>query len=218
MLRGYGELAHESESLVAALLLPDAPIVAWWPHGAPENACETSVGRIAHRRITDSANEPDPQAALENIRNTYKAGDTDLAWTRLTNWRIQLAAVLDQADSSPVTAVAVEGASDSPVHDPARGLAHPGPGRPRDHRRGPRRHRHPPRPPHPPRRRRPALPARALHRRTHPARPARPADLPARAAASKTASPKNSAASTPTKSSAKPSPALIPPPCSRKPP
>ena len=59
---------QESESLVAALLLPDAPIVAWWPHGAPKNACETSIGRIAHRRITDSANEPDPQAALDNIR------------------------------------------------------------------------------------------------------------------------------------------------------
>ena len=39
VLRGYGELATESESLVSALLLPDAPIVAWWPHGAPENAC-----------------------------------------------------------------------------------------------------------------------------------------------------------------------------------
>ena len=114
LLRGYGELAEESESLVAALLLPDAPIVAWWPHGAPRNACQTSVGGIAHRRITDSANEADPVAALENIRRTYKAGDTDLAWTRLTNWRIQLAAVLDQVDDSPVTAVAVEGASDSP--------------------------------------------------------------------------------------------------------
>lgn len=114
LLRGYGELAEESESLVAALLLPDAPIVAWWPHGAPKNACQTSIGRIAHRRITDSANEADPVTALENIRRTYKAGDTDLAWTRLTNWRIQLAAVLDQVDDSPVTAVAVEGASDSP--------------------------------------------------------------------------------------------------------
>ena len=114
LLRGYGELAEESESLVAALLLPDAPIVAWWPHGAPRNACQTSIGGIAHRRITDSANEADPVAALENIRRTYKAGDTDLAWTRLTNWRIQLAAVLDQVDDSPVTAVAVEGASDSP--------------------------------------------------------------------------------------------------------
>ncbi|MCM0615784.1 glucose-6-phosphate dehydrogenase assembly protein OpcA [Paenarthrobacter sp. TYUT067] len=114
VLRGHGHMAHESESLVAALLLPDAPIVAWWPHGAPESACETSIGRIAHRRITDSANEPDPRLALENIRATYKAGDTDLAWTRLTNWRMQLAAVFDQVDSDPVSAVAVEGASDSP--------------------------------------------------------------------------------------------------------
>ncbi|MDO5864651.1 MULTISPECIES: glucose-6-phosphate dehydrogenase assembly protein OpcA [Paenarthrobacter] len=114
VLRGYGQMAHESESLVAALLLPDAPIVAWWPNGAPESACETSIGAIAHRRITDSANEPDPAQALENIRRTYKAGDTDLAWTRLTNWRIQLAAVLDQVDSDPVSAIAVEGASDSP--------------------------------------------------------------------------------------------------------
>lgn len=113
ILRGYGELAVESESLVSGLLLPDAPIVAWWPRGAPDNAGETSIGRIAHRRITDSANESEPQLALENIRNTYRAGDTDLAWTRLTNWRIQLAAALDQVDSSPVTAVTVEGASDS---------------------------------------------------------------------------------------------------------
>ncbi len=114
VLYGYGELAQESESLVAALLLPDAPIVAWWPHAAPSNASETSIGRISHRRITDSANEADPQVALKNICRTYKSGDTDLAWTRLTDWRIQLAAVLDQSDGTPITAVTVEGASDSP--------------------------------------------------------------------------------------------------------
>ncbi|MDP5226101.1 MULTISPECIES: glucose-6-phosphate dehydrogenase assembly protein OpcA [Arthrobacter] len=113
LLRGFGRLSQESESLVSALLLPDAPIVAWWPHGAPADASGTSIGRIAHRRITDSANEPDPLAALENIRRTYQAGDTDLAWTRLTNWRIQLAAAFDQVDESPVTSVEVEGASDS---------------------------------------------------------------------------------------------------------
>jgi glucose-6-phosphate dehydrogenase assembly protein OpcA len=113
ILRGYGEVAAEGESLVAGLLLPDAPIVAWWPHDPPKNASETAIGRIAHRRITDSANEVDPHAALENIRNTYRAGDTDLAWTRLTNWRVQLAAALDHTDASPVTAVTVEGASGS---------------------------------------------------------------------------------------------------------
>ncbi|BCT78231.1 glucose-6-phosphate dehydrogenase assembly protein OpcA [Sinomonas cyclohexanicum] len=114
VLRGYGRLAQESESLVAALLLPDAPIVAWWPHGAPENAAATSIGCIAHRRITDSGNEPDPVAALFHLRETYRPGDTDLAWTRLTNWRIQLAAALDQGDGTPVGAVAVEGDPDCP--------------------------------------------------------------------------------------------------------
>ncbi|MET1155354.1 glucose-6-phosphate dehydrogenase assembly protein OpcA [Arthrobacter sp.] len=114
VLYGYGQLAAESESLVAALLLPDAPIVAWWPHGMPKDASRTSIGRIAHRRITDSGNEADPQQALFSLRDTYTAGDTDLAWTRLTSWRVQLAAVFDQVEPAPVTAVAVEGASDSP--------------------------------------------------------------------------------------------------------
>jgi glucose-6-phosphate dehydrogenase assembly protein OpcA len=106
VLHGYGELSEENESLVSALLLPDAPIVAWWPHGVPEAASRTSIGSIAHRRITDSAAEEDPTTALHNISRTYAAGDTDLAWTRLTNWRIQLAAVLDQLQGDqPVTAV-----------------------------------------------------------------------------------------------------------------
>ena len=114
IVRGYGELATESESVVAGLLLPDAPIVAWWPGNAPANVGETSIGRIAHRRITDSANAADPVAALENIRDTYRAGDTDRAWTRLTKWRTQLPAALDHVDSAPVTSVTVAGASDSP--------------------------------------------------------------------------------------------------------
>lgn len=114
VLRGHGSLAGESESIVSALLLPDAPIVAWWPHGVPDSAATTSIGRIAHRRITDSANESNPRTALGHISETYVAGDTDLAWTRLTNWRIQLAAVMDQVDPEPITQITVEGATDSP--------------------------------------------------------------------------------------------------------
>ena len=115
VLRGSGELAAESESILSALLLPDAPIVAWWHTDAPDSPSQSAVGRIAHRRITDSANQAAPREALGHIAETYRAGDTDLAWTRLTNWRIQLAAVLDQEDSAgPVTALHVEGASDSP--------------------------------------------------------------------------------------------------------
>ncbi|WP_218711628.1 glucose-6-phosphate dehydrogenase assembly protein OpcA [Arthrobacter sp. BF1] len=115
VLRGSGELAVESESVLSALLLPDAPIVAWWHTEAPASPSKSAVGRIAHRRITDSANSVDPRDALEHIAQTYADGDTDLAWTRLTNWRVQLAAALDQYDGSdPITGLQVEGASDSP--------------------------------------------------------------------------------------------------------
>ena len=44
---------------------------------------------------------------------TYVPGDTDFAWTRLTLWRAQLAAVLDQPPFEPITAVTVSGAADS---------------------------------------------------------------------------------------------------------
>jgi glucose-6-phosphate dehydrogenase assembly protein OpcA len=114
VLYANGELARESGPLVAALLPPDAPIVAWWPNDAPNNVSDTSIGRIAHRRITDAGTQDQPHTALKNIRNSYRAGDTDLAWTRLTNWRIQLAAVLDQADGTPISAVTVEGTVNSP--------------------------------------------------------------------------------------------------------
>lgn len=134
VLYGHGELARESGSLVAALLPPDAPIVAWWPNNAPNNVSDTSIGRIAQRRITDAGNQDQPHSALKNIRDSYSAGDTDLAWTRLTNWRIQLAAVLDQTDGTAITAVTIEGAVDSPQHHAARGLAHRGPKRRSHHR------------------------------------------------------------------------------------
>ena len=113
VLHGHGELARESVSLVSALLLPDAPIVVWWPNGVPENPAQTPLGKIAHRRITDAATEADPKKALLALGKAYAAGDTDMSWTRLTNWRIQLAAVLDGAGPDPVRGVTVGGASDS---------------------------------------------------------------------------------------------------------
>ena len=114
VLHADGELATANESLVNALLLPDAPIVAWWPHGMPESASETAIGKIAHRRITDSRTADEPQKALFALAKTHVAGDTDLAWTRLTLWRAQLAAVLDQLDAGQLTAATVKGSSSSP--------------------------------------------------------------------------------------------------------
>jgi glucose-6-phosphate dehydrogenase assembly protein OpcA len=88
--------------------------VAWWPGEAPEVPAESPLGRIAYRRITDASAQADPQAALTQICSSYRPGDTDFAWTRLTLWRAQLAAVLDQPPYESITEVSVTGALDSP--------------------------------------------------------------------------------------------------------
>ena len=114
VVRAYGDTASDQEGLVTGLLLPDAPVVTWWPGAAPEVAATSALGSIAQRRITDAAASSNPLAALRRIEETYQPGDTDFAWTRLTLWRAQLAAVLDQPPYEPVTAVEVHGAADSP--------------------------------------------------------------------------------------------------------
>lgn len=114
VLRAFGDAASNAESLVTGLLLPDAPVVAWWPEEAPENPASSPLGRIAQRRITDAATAPDVRDRLAQLGTTHSPGDTDLAWTRLTHWREQLAAVLDQPPFESVTAVEVRGAAASP--------------------------------------------------------------------------------------------------------
>ena len=115
MLRAYGDTARDEEGLVMGLLLPDAPVVAWWPRRAPIVPGESPLGRIAQRRITDAAAQPDPQDALADARRSYPPGDTDFAWTRLTLWRAQLAAVLDQPPYEPVTGVTGHGSGRLPL-------------------------------------------------------------------------------------------------------
>jgi glucose-6-phosphate dehydrogenase assembly protein OpcA len=114
VLRLYGALADEGASCVIPLLLPDTPVVVWWPFEAPAVPSKDQIGELANRRITDSANERNPVRAMEQRRVSYVPGDTDLAWTRLTKWRAMLAAALDLPPYEKVTAAAVTGEADSP--------------------------------------------------------------------------------------------------------
>ncbi|TDQ01118.1 glucose-6-phosphate dehydrogenase assembly protein OpcA [Labedaea rhizosphaerae] len=114
VLRLYGPLAEQGASCVVPMLLPDAPVVAWWPSEAPPSPAEDPIGRLAHRRITDSAAEKNPIKALEQRRKSYVEGDTDLAWTRLTLWRGLLASALDLPPYERVSDVVVTGEADSP--------------------------------------------------------------------------------------------------------
>jgi glucose-6-phosphate dehydrogenase assembly protein OpcA len=117
VLRLYGALASHGDSVLVPLLLPDSPVVAWWPKGAPLNVAESAVGQMAQRRITDAAEASDPQAEMKRRADNYQPGDTDLAWTRITLWRGLLAAALDQPPYEPVLEADVAGASDSPSAD-----------------------------------------------------------------------------------------------------
>ncbi|MEE4541479.1 glucose-6-phosphate dehydrogenase assembly protein OpcA [Streptomyces sp. V4-01] len=113
VLRMHGELAGHAESVVLPLLLPDAPVVLWWPEDGPENPSADPLGRLGQRRITDAAASEDPVRALGVRADTYAPGDTDLAWTRITGWRSMLAAALDQKHTAIASAV-VEGEAYNP--------------------------------------------------------------------------------------------------------
>ncbi|WP_406064589.1 glucose-6-phosphate dehydrogenase assembly protein OpcA [Streptomyces sp. NBC_01077] len=113
LLRLHGELGARADSVVLPLLLPDAPVVVWWPVDAPEVPSRDPLGSLAQRRITDMYAVEDPLAALEARAASYAPGDTDLAWTRLTPWRSMLAAALDQATVT-VTSAAVESEAENP--------------------------------------------------------------------------------------------------------
>jgi len=112
ILTGPADAFAHADTLVMPLLLPDAPIVAWWPREAPENPGADVIGAMAHRRITDSYRSADPRATIRRLATAYRPGDTDLAWTRTTIWRGLLSSTLDQPPFEPVTRVTIEGQDD----------------------------------------------------------------------------------------------------------
>lgn len=114
ILRAEGAVLSNKESLVTGLLLPDTPVVAWWPAKSPENPSGNEIGAIASRRITDSANELQPIEYLRELAKNYQPGDGDMAWTRITLWRSQLTALMDQHKHRSVVAGVVYGDLRSP--------------------------------------------------------------------------------------------------------
>lgn len=117
VVRLYGELVQHPRSVVTPLMLPDSPVVAWWPTDAPKDPATDPVGAMAQRRITDSAAADRMSATIKRLARVYRPGDTDLAWSRITLWRGLLAATLDRAPFERVTAASVVGGTDSPSAD-----------------------------------------------------------------------------------------------------
>ncbi|HQX86578.1 MAG TPA: glucose-6-phosphate dehydrogenase assembly protein OpcA [Ornithinibacter sp.] len=118
VLRLFGRLASHGRAVVTPLLLADSPIVAWWPANGPHEPSKDPIGMMAQRRVTDAArSSTTSRTVLRRLSDGYAAGDSDLAWSRITLWRGLLTAALDQPPYEPVTSAVVVAAGDSPSGD-----------------------------------------------------------------------------------------------------
>ena len=117
VLRISGPLSAHASSVVLPFLLPDTPVVAWWPGSAPAVPAQDPLGKLAIRRITDATGSDDPLASIRSRLQGYTGGDTDLAWSRITYWRALLASALDTPPYEPITSALVSGLKDEPALD-----------------------------------------------------------------------------------------------------
>ena len=115
-----GELTDHLHSVVTPLLLPDTPIVTWWPSVAPDRPSDHPLGRLAQRRITSIARDGDKEA-LARLRSHYAPGDSDMMWSRITAWRGIVASSLDQHPHEEVLSATLTGPAADPSVDIAAG-------------------------------------------------------------------------------------------------
>jgi glucose-6-phosphate dehydrogenase assembly protein OpcA len=116
LLRLHGELAKVPESVVTPLLLPDSPVIVWWPGGGPKVPASDPLGKLGRRRVTDAAATRRASVDFSARAEGYQPGDTDFAWSRLTPWRALMAAALDQYPAH-VTGAEVVSAKGNPSAD-----------------------------------------------------------------------------------------------------
>ena len=109
ILRPRNGLIHHPDTLVIPLLVPDAPVAAWWPTNPPANPSKDPLGAMARSHITDAMRSGNPEATVERLRRNWTQEDVDLSWTRITVWRAMLASMLDQPPHLPITAATVSG-------------------------------------------------------------------------------------------------------------
>ncbi len=64
LLRIYGPMGMHADSVILPRLVPDTPVVTWWPRLGPSVPSGDPLGMLAQRRVTDAAAAPEPAAAL----------------------------------------------------------------------------------------------------------------------------------------------------------
>ncbi len=107
---GKGESANGLWSLVLPLLVPDLPVMLWWPNEPIlEGPLFTRLAKTADRLIVDSRTFDRPSQTFARLAQLAQ-GDyrdtsfSDLGWSRLTPWRNTLAQFFDDPNLRPFLA------------------------------------------------------------------------------------------------------------------
>ncbi len=115
-----GETSAQVAGIVLPLLVPDVPVVLWWPHGEPfQSPVFERLCAFADRVIIDSATFAHPvhdvNAMAELLDHDHAV--SDLVWGRLTSWRELTAQFFDASTRQPllnqITRVTIEYAAPS---------------------------------------------------------------------------------------------------------
>jgi glucose-6-phosphate dehydrogenase assembly protein OpcA len=92
-----GEGVARVPGTILPLLVPDLPVVVWYPEGEPfAHQLYGRLADLADRVIVDSETFSDPEAGLRELAGLAPAAlVSDLAWGRLTLWRELVAQCFD---------------------------------------------------------------------------------------------------------------------------
>lgn len=100
-----GEVAAQVSSIVLPLLVPDVPVVLWWPHGEPFNVpVFERLCAFADRVVIDTSTFEQPEQSVEAMAALleHDYAISDLVWGRLTSWRELTAQFFDMPNKLPL--------------------------------------------------------------------------------------------------------------------
>lgn len=97
-IEAVGAAESRVPGTVLPLLVPDVPVVLWWPRGEPfDDPLFAKMRPMADRVVVDSTTFARPVGGLRRLAALAEEGVfvSDLAWSRLTPWRELLAQFFD---------------------------------------------------------------------------------------------------------------------------
>ena len=103
-IEAHGSAVARAPGLVLSLLVPDVPVMLWWPRGDPFGVpWFDKLSSTADRVVIDSATFASPEDGLIHINALLnsKRVVSDLSWGRLTPWRELIAQFFDAPAMTP---------------------------------------------------------------------------------------------------------------------